>query len=219
MSHWSYTCKASCLHITNVSRYLHSDGTGSMLQVPVMSTCTAIAAKASAGLIGHAVPVPVVSDVAGWAVEESIKWLVSRTQAVLEDPRQAQQLLQLLQDATLHRAVQALDRLTDLPQFEGHRGEYEQLCEALEDAALVLAHAAAPTEDLCCVWWWQALWRRVERGVQERSLCRQLQRYCAREEHMRLDGALQRVSGPSAPRVQPTQLQQLRPVRGPRAVA
>jgi hypothetical protein len=89
--------------------------------------------------------VPVVSSVAGWAVKEAITWLCAYTGSVLRCGDRLRELLALLGDPRMLRTAEALDLLTDLPDFQEWRGDYDQLCDLLEEAQyMVLTSLRAP---------------------------------------------------------------------------
>lgn len=92
-------------------------------------------------------PLPVVREMAGWAVAESIKWLLGRAQAMGACPPQCscRELVDVLQRPTLYMAAFVLDQMGDTPRsdpywdvWENLRQEYRGLCDAISDAGVLL---------------------------------------------------------------------------------
>ena len=107
---------------------------------------TRMAGPAAADTVGRivkaATPVPVISDVTGWAVAEALKALAVYLHSVWQYPEHCQALVQLLQDERLLKTVEALDLLTDLDEYRAWRGsEYAELCGVLDDALWHLSSA------------------------------------------------------------------------------
>jgi hypothetical protein len=98
-----------------------------MQVVRMYSGAGAAAASAAGTLAAAAVPIPVVSEVTGWAVNQSIKWLVETAGAVVGYPQHCRELLEVLKKPRLLRTAEALDQLTDLPEHEDFREDYLQL--------------------------------------------------------------------------------------------
>lgn len=86
-------------------------------------------------------PSPCVSASVGWAVAESIKWIVAPAQCTESTPRDAdvEKLLSLLREDRLHQAAHALDQLADQFDAAEHKREYKTLCDAVEEAGFILA--------------------------------------------------------------------------------
>ena len=113
--------------------------------MPAVIGAANTAADAAGELVSTAMPLPVVSNVAGWAVAESIKWLVARVDSARRCPQHLRELHALLRNEQLHVAAHALDQLTDSGDFRQYRPDYDELCTALADAqALLLPHLCEP---------------------------------------------------------------------------
>ena len=115
--------------------------------MPAVVGAANTAADAAGELVAGAVPLPVVSNMAGWAVAESIKWLVARIDSARRCPQHLRELHTLLRNEQLHIAAHALDQLTDTGDFRQYRPDYDELCTALADAqALLLPHLYEPDD-------------------------------------------------------------------------
>lgn len=171
------------------------------------SACTKDAGLAANKAVGKAagsaakavIPVPILNEVAGWAAEESIQWLLVQAAAIVGHPKQCRKLLRLLRDPCLLKAVHALDQLTELTQFADHRRDYHELCDTLQQAELLLlqhSHTAEGPQVESRAWRW---WHRVTDSKTPKQLRISLERFCRLELKMQLFTTLQVMASPPAP--------------------
>jgi NB-ARC domain len=140
-------CRASCISTLPCAHQPTCPVRAGMSKAAQVARLGAGAGAEAASAAAKLIPVPVVNDVLGWGLKEAILWRVRYAVDVLHCGERLRKLLDMLQNKRLLATAHALDLVTDLPAFELWRGDYDSLCDLLEDAQYMLLSAGLPLDD------------------------------------------------------------------------